>query len=124
MAMAWAWGVEPMPASLEKRPRLTPWLMAVFRAAPTPPPMMAWGIKAYRKIMPMASGRWGSRMTRSTRPPARYRTAIRGTNFSVTEATRWMPPRKTNAEAAATRIPTIQEGIPKAVAQVEPMELD
>ena len=24
LAMAWAWGVEPMPASLENRPRATP----------------------------------------------------------------------------------------------------
>ena len=33
MARAWAWGVEPIPASLENRPRFAPWLMAVFSAA-------------------------------------------------------------------------------------------
>ena len=58
MAWAWAWGVEPMPASLENRPRLAPWLIAVFRAAPKPPPMMAWGWKAYWKIMAMVAGRY------------------------------------------------------------------
>ena len=47
-----------------------------------------------------------------------------GTSFSVTEATRWMPPRKTKAEAAATTRPMTQAGMPKAVEQVEPMELD
>ena len=32
LAWAWAWGVEPMPASLENNPRLAPWLMAVLMA--------------------------------------------------------------------------------------------
>ena len=57
LAMAWAWGVEPIPASLENSPRLTPWLMAVFKAYPKPPPRMALGKKAYLKIMPKVSGR-------------------------------------------------------------------
>ena len=56
LARACAWGVEPIPASLENRPRFAPWLMAIFSAAPKPPPMMAWGLKAYLKIMPKVAG--------------------------------------------------------------------
>lgn len=41
-----------------------------------------------------------------------------GTSFSVTEATRCTPPRKTKAEATATTAPMIQGGMPKALPQV------
>ena len=47
-----------------------------------------------------------------------------GTSFSVTEATRWTPPRKTKAAATATTMPMVQGGMPKALPQVWPMELD
>ena len=47
-----------------------------------------------------------------------------GTIFSVTEARRLTPPRKMMAQIATRTTPTIQEGIPKAVLKVEPMELD
>ena len=40
-ACAWAWGVEPMPASLENRPRFAPWETAAFIPAPKVPPRMA-----------------------------------------------------------------------------------
>ena len=35
-----------------------------------------------------------------------------------------MPPRKINPQIITRRMPTNQAGIPKAVSQVEPMELD
>ena len=41
LARAWAWGVEPMPASLANSPRLAPRLTAALRAAPAEPPKMA-----------------------------------------------------------------------------------
>ena len=46
LAIAWAWGVEPIPASLLNRPRLTPWLMACLSAKPKLPPMMDCGWNA------------------------------------------------------------------------------
>ena len=86
--------------------------------------MMALGTKAYLKIMPKVSGRYWIRQISSTRPPSRYSMAMMGTIFSVTLAMRWMPPRKTNTATRATSRPTTQEGTPKAVEQVAPMELD
>ena len=113
-----------MPASLENRPRLAPWLIAVFRAAPKPPPMMAWGWKAYWKIMAMVAGRYWIRAISTTRPPSRKMAAMTGTIFSVTEARRCTPPRKMMAQMTTSTMPTTQDGTPKAVWNVEPMELD
>ena len=45
-----------MPASLEKSPRLAPWETAVFKAMPKLPPMIAWGVKAYLKIIAKVAG--------------------------------------------------------------------
>ena len=50
--------------------------------------------------------------------------AITGTTFSVTEASRWTPPRKITPQMTTRTIPTIQLGTPKAVWKVDPMELD
>ena len=50
--------------------------------------------------------------------------AMTGTSFSVTEARRWMPPRKIAPQISTSTTPKIQEGTPKAVWKVEPMELD
>ena len=86
--------------------------------------MMAWGWKAYLKIMPMVAGTYLMRTIRTIRPPSRKIAAMMGTTFSVTEARRCTPPRKMNAQMATRTIPTIQEGMPKAVCIVEPMELD
>ena len=47
-----------------------------------------------------------------------------GTTFSVTEASRCTPPRKMTPQMATRTTPTTQEGTPKAVWKVEPMELD
>ena len=44
--IVWACGVEPIPASLLNRPRLTPWLMASLSAKPKLPPMMDCGWNA------------------------------------------------------------------------------
>ena len=47
-----------------------------------------------------------------------------GTTFSVTEARRCTPPRKITPQITTRMTPMIQEGTPKAVWKVEPMELD
>ena len=47
-----------------------------------------------------------------------------GTIFSVTEARRSMSPRKMKPAIITSAMPTTQEGIPKAVSAVDPMELD
>ena len=47
-----------------------------------------------------------------------------GTSFSTTDASLWVPPMKMKAQMTTRTIPTIQEGMPKAVWMVEPMELD
>ena len=50
--------------------------------------------------------------------------AMMGTIFSHTEARRCIPPRKMAAQTPTRTTPMIQEGTPKAVSKVEPMELD
>ena len=50
--------------------------------------------------------------------------AMTGTIFSVTEARRCTPPTKMKPQITTSTMPTIQEGTPKAVWKVEPMELD
>ena len=47
-----------------------------------------------------------------------------GTSFSVTAARRFTPPRKIKPQITTKMIPMIQDGTPKAVWKVEPMELD
>ena len=46
LATACACGVEPIPASLEKRPRATPFVSASLIVAPTAPPAMEDGLNA------------------------------------------------------------------------------
>ena len=59
-----------------------------------------------------------------TSPPKRYTTAIIGTNFSVTDAKREIPPIKINAAITAKTTPIIQVGIPVAPLTDSPIELD
>ena len=113
-----------MPASLENSPRFAPWEIAVFKAMPTAPPMMAFGAKAYRKIMAKVAGRYRKRTARTINAPVRKRPAITGTSFSVTDASLWVPPMKIKAQIKTRMTPTIQEGTPNAVWMVDPMELD
>ena len=86
--------------------------------------MMAWGWKAYWKIIAKVSGMYLARITSTTRAPPRKMAAMMGTIFSVTEARRCTPPTKMNPQITTSTMPTIQEGTPKAVSKVEPMELD
>ena len=81
-------------------------------------------MKAYLKIMAKVAGRYWMRITSTMRPPSRNRQAMMGTTFSHTEASRLTPPRKMAPQMATSTRPTIQEGMPKAVWKVEPMELD
>ena len=85
---------------------------------------MACGAKAYLKIMPKVAGTYLMRTMRTMRPPSRKIAAMMGTTFSVTEARRCTPPRKMKPQMATSTRPTIQDGTPKAVCIVEPMELD
>ena len=64
------------------------------------------------------------RAMRTTIPPMMKMTAMTGTIFSVTEARRFIPPMKMTAQITTRTMPTIQDGTPKAVWKVEPMELD
>ena len=75
-------------------------------------------------MSPKVSGMNLMRAMSTTRPPRMKMAAMRGTSFSVTEARRLVPPRKMNAQITTSTAPTIQEGMPKAVSKVEPMELD
>ena len=49
-ATAWAWGVEPIPASLENKPLATPFWTATLTAAPAIPPATAVPLNALLKI--------------------------------------------------------------------------
>ncbi len=71
LAMAWAWGVEPIPASLENSPRLTPWLMAVFKAYPKPPPRMALGKKGVLEDHAEGLRQVGQPQKQKDQPPRR-----------------------------------------------------
>ena len=64
LAAAWAMGAEPWPASLEKRPRLTPHII-VTSTAPTPVPATpAEGLKASRTMSASVAGIWPTFMPR------------------------------------------------------------
>ena len=56
LASAWACGVEPMPASLENRPRATPKRIACCTVTPATPPAIACGLNASTKICVKALG--------------------------------------------------------------------
>ena len=71
LATAWAWGVEPIPASLEKRPRAMPYRMACRTVAPMTPPVAAAGSKAPTKMDRMAGRISPAWNTRIPRPPSR-----------------------------------------------------
>ena len=113
-AMACACGVDPIPASFEKRPLFAPWLMAVFNAYPALPPITDSGLKAHLNII---ANVWGMLVILDimiAKQPAMYSTAIMGTSFSVTDATLWIPPMNINAAIAVTAIPIAHDGVPNA----------
>ena len=58
------------------------------------------------------------------KPPSRYRQAMIGTIFSVTEAMRCTPPMKMKAAMAHTIRPMTQLGMWNAFWHASPMELD
>ena len=47
-----------------------------------------------------------------------------GTSFSVTNAMRWMPPRKMSPAMTVTAMPITHVGMPSAFEKVSPMEFD
>ena len=55
------------------------------------------------------------RSSSTVSPPSRYSPAMTGTSFSVTEASRWVPPKKIKPPMTASTMPTAQLGMPKAV---------
>ena len=56
LAMPWAIGALPMPASFESTPRLTPVAMTCATDAPTKPPNAAAGCRAPATICPSTVG--------------------------------------------------------------------
>ena len=112
-----------MPASLEKRPRATPKRMASRTVMPATPPAIACGSKASTKICAKAWPRLRKFAKMTTSEPRIYSTAITGTIFSVTEAMRFLPPRKITAAIAATTMPTAMPGTPNAFRNESLMEL-
>ncbi len=57
-----------------------------------------------------------------TSAPRIYATAIKGTSFSVTEATRFNPPRMTSADRITSNTPVTTAGMPKADCMLPEME--
>ena len=123
-ASAWACGVEPKPASLEKSPRLAPCETAIFSAVPNPPPIIACGANAYLKIIAKVAGRYCARSNKTKIAPAKKITAMTGTSFSVTDAKRWTPPRKMNPQRITKIIPTSHDGTLNAVSKDSAIEFD
>ena len=70
LAMACACGVEPMPASLENRPRLAPWERAAMMPNVTPPTVDC-GLKAHWKMSAKAAGTSAAWATSTAMPPTR-----------------------------------------------------
>ena len=63
-------GAEPMPDSLENRPRATPKRRAMSRPWPTRPPATAPGVKARRRMAPMAGRSVSKLMPRMMMQPS------------------------------------------------------
>ena len=76
------------------------------------------------KMVLKAPGRAEMLAKMMMRQPPTYRSAMRGTSFSMTQAMRFAPPRKMAAEMSATMMPTSTGETPKAVPKAAPMELD
>ena len=98
--------------------------MAVLRAIPKPPPIMACGSNAYLNIMANVAGIYCMRIISTITAPTINIPAMTGTIFSVTEASLLIPPRNINPLNITRAMPVIHVGTPKAVLMVEPMELD
>ena len=74
--------------------------------------------------MAKVSGIYFARTISTITPPTMKSRAITGTTFSVTAARRLIPPIKMIPQKITRQIPMTQEGMWKALAQVEPMEFD
>ena len=68
-AAAEAMAADPRPASLEKRPRATPVLIAAMTAAPAAPPAAASPVKAQSRIYRMAGIMYSACTVRIYRHP-------------------------------------------------------
>ena len=113
LAAAAAMAAEPIPDSLEKMPRATPIWMAYMIAAPAKPPTADVPEKACVKICPKAPGIASALSTRTTIPPSRYSTIIRGTNPAVTRPMALMPPSRTAPVRTNRMTPEATTGTPK-----------
>ena len=68
-ARAWACGVDPIPASLENRPRFAPWLIAAI-IPKVAPPTVASGLNAHSKMRANVAGRFCAFITSTTMDPS------------------------------------------------------
>ena len=100
-AAAAALGAEPMPASLEYRPRLKPYI----RQEPIKPPKMALKLKASAKIMANMAGRLRMLMSMAATAMSTYSTPMTGTTVPVTFTMRRPPPRRQYCVTRAMKPP-------------------
>ena len=107
-AAAAAFGAEPMPASLEYRPRLMPHMMQ----EPAKPPKMALKSKAPRKIMPKTFPKSPMWVMTTNRETSTYSTPITGTRTSVTLVSRLPPPSTQAPKRTASAAPMITGVVP------------
>ena len=106
-AEACAIGPVPSPASFENIPLDTPFFI-LKKKLPITPPVTALGLNAPYIILPNTSGTLF--IFKNTTPSASttYKSAIKGTSFSVTVPILLIPPSNTSPTSIVTIIPIIK----------------
>ena len=100
-AVAPAFGADPIPASLEKSPRLIP----CITQEPANPPAIALKSNAWLKISLNISGSWLRLLKVMYKPSNIYKIAMTGTTLELMIPIRWTPPKITAAVAKAKTAP-------------------
>jgi len=106
-AAAAAMAAEPMPDSLEKMPRATPYWIAMIRAEPVNPPTAAVPVNASVKMRASAAGIAPTLAMRMYSAPSTYSTIMTGTRPAVTRPIERMPPTSTMRVATVRMRPVI-----------------
>ena len=96
---------EPRPASLEKTPRLQPWVITCLMAIPAAAPATALIPNANLKMDKNAAGSAGMWIITSKSAPRMYAIAMKGTIFSATAAIHLRPPIMITPALIMRRIP-------------------
>ena len=123
VAVAWAMGPLPSPASLAKMPRAIPNRTAIIAVAPAKPPCAAVGVKASSMTCRNIAGTSLMFKMMMSSEASVYRVAMKGTIFPATLPMRRRPPNRTEAISRNRISAVIHVGTPKVPQSTPEMAL-